>query len=142
MQNYIENSITPEEFEIAFSSLWTSTMNEFDAIRLDLERLKNFHPNPESAKCGSYITCVYRQFEELEDEICTEQEARDYIIYILDQLNSLVEDTLSNLPNYATLTSTTYNDNEVLQSVMVFFTCLSPVAYPILNSNIFHLIWQ
>lgn len=60
MQNYIENSITPEEFETAFSSLWNSTLKEFDEIQLDLERLKNFHPNPEAANGGSYITCVYR----------------------------------------------------------------------------------
>ena len=64
-------------------------MKEFKGMKLDFERLKNFHPNSESVNCGSYITFVYRQFEELEDEICTEQEARDYIIHILDQLNSL-----------------------------------------------------
>ena len=88
MQNYIGNSITPENFEIAFSSLWKSKMKEFNQMKLDLERLKNFEPNPDSANCGAFRSCVYRQFEELEDEICTEQEARDYIMYILDQLNS------------------------------------------------------
>ena len=61
-------------------------MKEFDEIQLDLERLKNFHPNLEAANCGSYITCVYRQLKELEDEICTEQEAKDYIIYILKKI--------------------------------------------------------
>ena len=72
MQNYIENSMTLEELEIAFSCLWTSTMKEFKRIKLDLERLKNFYLNPESVNCCSYITAVYRQFEALEDEIYTE----------------------------------------------------------------------
>ena len=132
MQNYIENSMTSEEFE---------------RIRLDLKRLKNFHPNPESVNCGSYITGVYRQFEDLEDEVYTEQEARDYIIHILDRLNSLddillVEKALSHLSNYDSLTSTTYNNNEVLQSVMVFFSYVSAIAYSVLNPTIFDLLWQ
>ena len=115
MQNYIGNSITPENFEIAFLSLWRSTINEFDEMRLDLERLKNFQPNPDSASCGTSISCVYRQFEELEDEVCTEQEARDYIMRILNQLNKvdetlLIEQILPNLSNSGSLTSTTYND--------------------------------
>ena len=147
MQNYIESSMTSEEFEIAFSCLWTSTMEEFERIRLDLKRLKNFHPNPESVNCGSYITGVYRQFEDLEDEVFTEQEARDYIIHILDRLNSLddillIEDVLSNLPNYDSLTSTIYNDNEVLQSIMVFLSSVSVIAYFVLNPTLFNLIWQ
>lgn len=54
-----------------------------------MEQLKNFEPNPRSVKCGQYISAVYRQFEELEDEVCTEQEAKNFIIYILDQLTSI-----------------------------------------------------
>lgn len=87
MQNYIENSMTSEEFETAFSSLWNRTITEFQQIKLDLEQIKSFQPNPEAANCWSYITSLYRQFEELEDEVCTKLEARDYIIHILDQLN-------------------------------------------------------
>lgn len=88
MQNYINNSLTLEKFEIAYSLLWNSVMEEFQKIRLNLEALKNFEPSPESEKYTTYITAVYRQFEELDDEICTEQEARDYIVHILDRLNS------------------------------------------------------
>jgi hypothetical protein len=62
-------------------------MKEFHSIKLDLEKIKNFEPNIEAANCSSYITCVYRTFEELEDELRTEQEARDYVVHILEQLN-------------------------------------------------------
>jgi hypothetical protein len=80
----MENLITFEQFETQFSVLWSDIMKEFHSIKLDLEKLKNFEPNPESANCGSYITCVYRIFEELEDEVCTEQEARDSTKYTKD----------------------------------------------------------
>ena len=65
----MENLITFEQFETQFSVLWSDIMKEFHSIKLDLEKLKNFEPNPESANCA----CVYRIFEELEDEVCTEQ---------------------------------------------------------------------
>jgi hypothetical protein len=49
-------------------------MKEFGGIKL---------ADPDSANCGSDMTCVYRLFEELEDEIRTEEEAKDYILSIL-----------------------------------------------------------
>lgn len=88
MQNYIENSIKFEEFETAFSSLWNRRMREFQQIKLDLEQIKNFQPNPESANFCSYVTCVFRQFERLEDEVSTEQQVRDYIIDILEEIKN------------------------------------------------------
>jgi hypothetical protein len=56
------------------SFLWESKMKEFGGIKL---------ADPDSANCGSDMTCVYRLFEELEDEIRTEEEAKDYILSIL-----------------------------------------------------------
>lgn len=79
MQNYIDNSMTLEEFETDFSLLWWSILKELETTKLDLERLKNFYPSPQSEKFGTYITAIYRQFEELEDEVCTEQEAKDFV---------------------------------------------------------------
>ena len=86
MQNYIDNLITLENFEAEFSFLWYSKMEKLQAIKLDLEWLKNFYPSPQSENFGTYITAVFRQFEELDDEVCNEQEARDFIIHILDQI--------------------------------------------------------
>lgn len=65
MQNYIQNFITEEEFEMDFSLLWKSIMDKLDRMKINLESLKNFYPNLQSKKFGSYITFVYHQFEEL-----------------------------------------------------------------------------
>ena len=86
MKDYIGNSITLEEFEDKFSALWSSTMKELSKMRLDLKELKNFNPNPKSDQFGTYFSSVFRMFEMLEDEIYTEQEVRDSIISILDQI--------------------------------------------------------
>ena len=49
-------------------------MNKYDAVKLDLIRINNFHPSPRSYKFCSLITCIYRQFEEFKDGYLTEQE--------------------------------------------------------------------
>ena len=36
----------------------------------------------------------------------------------------------------------TYKDNEVLQSLMVFFSSVSVIAYSILDPTLFNLVWQ
>jgi hypothetical protein len=47
--------------------------------QIDLKGLKNFELDPKSDGFGSFITAVFRQFEVLEDEECTEQEVKDYV---------------------------------------------------------------
>ena len=79
MENYTHNSIDFEHFEIAFSRLWKETMKVYDTFEIDLKKLKNFELDPKSDRFGSFITAVFRQFEVLEDEECTEQELKDYV---------------------------------------------------------------
>ena len=79
MENYTHNSIDFEHFEIAFSRLWKETMKVYDTFEIDLKKLKNFELDPKSDRFGSFITAVFRQFEVLEDEECTEQEVKDYV---------------------------------------------------------------
>ena len=79
MENYTHNSIDFEHFEIAFSRLWKETMKVYDTFEIDLKKLKNFELDPRSDGFGSLVTSVYRQFEVLEDEECTEQEVKDYV---------------------------------------------------------------
>jgi hypothetical protein len=45
----------------------------------DLKRVENLQLDPRSDGFGSFITAVFRQFEVLEDEECTEQEVKDYV---------------------------------------------------------------
>ena len=79
MENYVQNSIDMEEFETAFSQLWWKTMEEDEALQMDLKRVENLQLDPKSDGFGSFITAVFRQFEVLEDEECTEQEVKDYV---------------------------------------------------------------
>jgi hypothetical protein len=86
MKYFVDNSLELEQFEIDFSLLWWETMEEDNAVKLNLKRINNFHPNPRSYKFGSWITAIYRQFEELEDEYCTEREVKDYVRYVLQEI--------------------------------------------------------
>jgi len=88
MKNFVDDSLELEQFEIDFSLLWQKTMDEYDAVELDLKRIQNFQPSPRSYKFCSLITCVYRQFEELEDEYCTEQEVKAFVQEILQEIKS------------------------------------------------------
>jgi len=86
MKNYVHDSIDFEHFKIAFSRLWRDSMKEDKALQIDLKRLKNFELDPKSDGFGSFITAVFREFEVLEDEECTEQEVKDYLRNILQEI--------------------------------------------------------
>ena len=86
MENYVNDSIEFEDFEIAFSRLWKETFRADTRLQIDLKGLKNFELDPKSAGFGSFITAVFRQFEVLEDEECTEQEVKDYVRDILQEI--------------------------------------------------------
>ena len=79
MENLVTDSIDMEEFETAFSQLWWKTMEQDEALQMDLKRVENLQLDPKSDGFGSFITAVFRQFEVLEDEECTEQEVKYYV---------------------------------------------------------------
>ena len=86
MENYVHNSIDFEHFKIAFSQLWWDMIEEDEALQMDLKRVENFQLDPRSDGFGSFITSVFRQFEVLEDEECTEQELKDYVRNTIRQI--------------------------------------------------------
>ena len=86
MENFIHNSIDMEEFEIAFTRLWRETFKANKAFQMDLKRVENLQLDPRSDRFGSFMTSVFRQFEVLEDEECTEQEVKDYVRDILQEI--------------------------------------------------------
>ena len=79
MKYFVDDSLELEQFEIDFSLLWRETMDEYNSVKLNLKRIDNFHPNSRSYKFSSWVTAIYHQFEELEDEYCTEQEVKDFV---------------------------------------------------------------
>lgn len=88
MENYTHNSIEMEEFEIAFSKLWWKSMKENKGVERDLELVKNFEYDPKSEGFGSFMTCIFRQFEILEDEECTQQEVKEYVQNTLREIRT------------------------------------------------------
>jgi uncharacterized FAD-dependent dehydrogenase len=44
-----------------------------------LEQIDKYQPSIRSYRFASVIISIYRQFEEVEDEFCTEQEVKDYV---------------------------------------------------------------
>jgi hypothetical protein len=67
MENFIHNLITFEDFETKFSILWWESMKESDTIKFDLEKFKNRELSSESKNYCSYMTAIFRQFEEIDD---------------------------------------------------------------------------
>ncbi|WP_391593827.1 hypothetical protein [Winogradskyella sp.] len=79
MKNFIDNIINFDEFETAFSLLYRKTSEEVDMFIIDLKQIEKFQPSTRSYRFASVIGSIYRQFEEVEDEYCTEQEVKDYV---------------------------------------------------------------
>ena len=67
------------EFKTAFTLLYYKTREKFDMFIVDLEQIEKFEPSTRSYQFASVINSIYRQFEEVEDEYCTEQEVKDYV---------------------------------------------------------------
>ena len=61
-------------------------MKVSDTFQVDLKELKNFELDARSDKFGSLVSAVFRQFEILEDEDCTEQEFKTYVQKILREI--------------------------------------------------------
>ena len=86
MENFIHNLITFEDFETKFSILWWESMKESDTIKFDLEKFKNRELSSESKNYCSYMTAIFRQFEEIDDEISTIEESKNFVKDIYDKL--------------------------------------------------------
>lgn len=46
MKNFINNIIDFEEFETAFSLLYSETRKEYNMFKIDLKQIEKFHPSP------------------------------------------------------------------------------------------------
>ena len=86
MENLVTDSIDMEEFEIGFSRLWWESMDEDATFTIDSKGVKNFQINPKAYGFGSLVTAIFRQFEVLGDEECTEQEVKVYVRNILPEI--------------------------------------------------------
>lgn len=81
MKNFVNNSIQMEKFETEFSLLYRKTCQEYRTYQNDLKKLEKLDLHPISSECGfsSFIVSIFRQFEVLEDEECSEQDVKDLV---------------------------------------------------------------
>ena len=79
MKDFLDNIINFDEFETAFTLLYYKTREEFDMFKIDLEQIDKFQPSTRSDGFAGYINAIFREFEAVEDEYCTEQEVKDYV---------------------------------------------------------------
>ena len=54
-------------------------MKKVESIILDLKQIDKFEPSIRPDRFARYINSIFRQFEEVEDEYVTEQEAKNYV---------------------------------------------------------------
>ena len=81
MKDFLDNIINFDEFETAFTLLYYKTRKEFDIFVIDLKQIEKFQPSKStrSDRFAAYITGIFREFEAVEDEYCTEQELKYYV---------------------------------------------------------------
>ena len=79
IKNFIDNIFYFDEFETTFSLLYRKTTEKIDMFIINLKQIDKFQPSPRSYRFASFIGSIFRQFEEVEDEYCTEQEVKDFV---------------------------------------------------------------
>lgn len=121
-------------FIYEFSDLYRETQKDVGALEAGvletgISRLDNFSIDSASTR---FVDLVEALFGECEAQTERENELPDY------QFRSLIRFILSEMKECGAI----YNDNEVLQSVIVFLSSVSAIAYSILNPTLFNLIWK
>lgn len=79
MKDFLDNIINFDEFETAFRLLYHKTREEFDMFVIDLKQIEKFQPSTRSDRFAGYVNAIFREFEAVEDEYCTEQDVKDYV---------------------------------------------------------------
>jgi hypothetical protein len=79
IKDFLDNIINFDEFETAFTLLYHKTREEFDMFVIDLKQIEKFQPSTRSDRFAGYINAIFREFEAVEDEYCTEQDVKDYV---------------------------------------------------------------
>ena len=79
MKNFLDNISDFEEFETAFSILFNKVQKDVEISKRDLKKVDNFQLSTRSDRFASFITFIFRQFEQVDDEFSTEQEVANFV---------------------------------------------------------------
>lgn len=78
--DFITPKIDYDDFETQFSLLFNPTRKETFTLTKDVSYIEKFQHIPESENFGRYMTSIYRRFEDVDGEECTEQGLKDYLM--------------------------------------------------------------
>ena len=90
MKDFLDNIINFYEFETDFTLLYHKTREEFDMFVIDLKQIEKFQPSTRSDRFAGYINGIFREFEAVEDDYCTEQDLKDYVKKVYLKFERLV----------------------------------------------------
>lgn len=130
MPNTDSEDFEPASFKI--SELLDQELEDFDLLEKKLLKegirvLDNFSIDSNSSEFADWLRDILQLDE---DEPISKEDYR-----------TILELRLSILRDYANLPSRTYNDNQVLKSIIIFFTVITSFYDSFFNCNLFNLIW-
>lgn len=79
MKKFINRTLNFEEFEIAFSLFYREVRKEVKMFKTNLEQIEKFQPTTEPYSFSLSMGAIFRTFEEIEDEVCTEEEMYAFV---------------------------------------------------------------
>lgn len=79
MENFLDNSINFDEFESAFTISSRKIGEESRMFTRDLKQIEKFQPSTRPYQFASYMSPIFRAFEEIDEKYITEQEAKDQV---------------------------------------------------------------
>jgi len=79
MKNFIDTILDFDGFDTAFTVLYYKIRKEVNTFKIDLKQIEKFQPSTRSDRFASSMSSIYRQFEEVEDKYCTEQEVKEFV---------------------------------------------------------------
>lgn len=93
MEQFAGGFMEMEEFETKFSSLYRRTRKVIDTFKTDLKKLERLQLDPRSSECqlSMYVTSIYREFDLLDDEKCSEKDVKDLVKSNLLMIQSHLE---------------------------------------------------
>ena len=89
IEKFLNNTIEFEQFEDEFSKLWVKTQITSCRGKRNSIIIKMIDPDPQSDSFCFYMIAIYRGFEEIEDEVSTEEELKLFVKRLLIEVKSL-----------------------------------------------------
>ena len=79
MEDFLYGVINFTEFETSFTLLYYKTREKFNTFKTDLKEIENFQPSTRLNRCSNYVIAIFREFEAVKDEYCTEKDLQNYV---------------------------------------------------------------